>query len=334
MNNLPEREFHTIVAGGVALAANASFINVVSMAGVTVSHVTGSVSRVAISAVQQDWETFLLVVSIIVSFTFGSFMAGFIVGDNRFKLGANYGITLCIESAALFTSFMFLRRELVLGEWAAAFACGLQNAMVTSYSGLAVRTTHMTGIATDVGNILGQACRSDTKAELWRLKVHVPILFGFIAGGMCGQIAWLSIHEYSLLVPCIFTGGVAALYLTLPFIKDAAEQIKHALPHELHFMDNYEGDPRKYQEYHKEQLLKQVDHYAKITGKNVDDEIRRFLNDMVGNDEIEMGVLNSVSISSTGKRDSGSSRLLSSRRGQSAYGATDEDDDLPKQINI
>ncbi|KAJ8329950.1 hypothetical protein O5D80_001881 [Batrachochytrium dendrobatidis] len=151
---------------------------------------------------------------------------------------------------------------------------------------------------------------------------------------MCGQIAWLSIHEYALLVPCIFTGGVAALYLTLPFIKDAAEQIKHALPHELHFMDNYEGDPRKYQEYHKEQLLKQVDHYAKITGKNVDDEIRRFLNDMVGDDEIEMGVLNSVSISSTGKRDSGSSRLLSSRRGQSAYGATDEDDDLPKQINI
>ncbi|EGF76725.1 hypothetical protein BATDEDRAFT_28338 [Batrachochytrium dendrobatidis JAM81] len=309
MNNLPEREFHTIVAGGVALAANAGFINVVSMAGVTVSHVTGSVSRVAISAVQQDWETFLLVVSIIVSFTFGSFMAGFIVGDNRFKLGANYGITL-------------------------SFACGLQNAMVTSYSGLAVRTTHMTGIATDVGNILGQACRSDTKAELWRLKVHVPILFGFIAGGMCGQIAWLSIHEYALLVPCIFTGGVAALYLTLPFIKDAAEQIKHALPHELHFMDNYEGDPRKYKEYHKEQLLKQVDHYAKITGKNVDDEIRRFLNDMVGDDEIEMGVLNSVSISSTGKRDSGSSRLLSSRRGQSAYGATDEDDDLPKQINI
>ncbi|KAJ8331931.1 hypothetical protein O5D80_000098 [Batrachochytrium dendrobatidis] len=120
MNNLPEREFYTIVAGGVALAANAGFINVVSMAGVfpgvTVSHVTGSVSRIAISAVQQDWETFLLVVSIIVSFTFGSFMAGFIVGDNRFKLGANYGITLCIESAALFTSFMFLRRELVLGE--------------------------------------------------------------------------------------------------------------------------------------------------------------------------------------------------------------------------
>ncbi|KAJ1339763.1 hypothetical protein BSLG_005669 [Batrachochytrium salamandrivorans] len=96
----------------------------------------------------------------------------------------------------------------------------------------------MTGIATDVGNILGQACRSDTKAELWRLKVHVPILFGFIA--------------------------------------DAAEQSHYALPHELHFMDNYEGDPRKYQEYHKEQLLKQVDHYAKITGKNVDDEIRRF----------------------------------------------------------
>ena len=34
MNSLPEKEFITIVAGGVALAANAGFINVVSMAGV------------------------------------------------------------------------------------------------------------------------------------------------------------------------------------------------------------------------------------------------------------------------------------------------------------
>ena len=34
MNNLPAKEFNTIVIGGVMLAANAGFINVVSMAGV------------------------------------------------------------------------------------------------------------------------------------------------------------------------------------------------------------------------------------------------------------------------------------------------------------
>ena len=33
MEHLPKNEFYTIVAGGVALAANAGFINVVSMSG-------------------------------------------------------------------------------------------------------------------------------------------------------------------------------------------------------------------------------------------------------------------------------------------------------------
>jgi hypothetical protein len=45
----------------------------------------------------------------------------------------------------------------------------------------------MTGLITDIGNICGQACRSDTKAELWRLKVHIPIFLGFLAGGFVGM---------------------------------------------------------------------------------------------------------------------------------------------------
>ncbi|KAI8901826.1 hypothetical protein BC833DRAFT_576259 [Globomyces pollinis-pini] len=232
MNNLPPREFYTIVGGGVLLAANAGFINVVSMAGifpgVTVSHVTGSVSRVAISIMQEDLETFVLVVSILLSFMFGCFMAGFIVGDHRFTLGAPYGFCLAIESGALFASFLFLREEYILGEWCAAFACGLQNAMVTSFSGMAIRTTHMTGLVTDIGNIIGQACRTDSKAELWRLKVHIPIFCGFLFGGFCGELGWIYLREYSLLVPCFFTGGVGVLYLSLPFIKEATHKLKEA----------------------------------------------------------------------------------------------------------
>lgn len=49
------------------------------------------------------------------------------VGDNKFKLTRSYGYALLLESAVLFASFIFLKRELVLGEWCAAFGCGLQN---------------------------------------------------------------------------------------------------------------------------------------------------------------------------------------------------------------
>ena len=92
MNQLPAKEFNTIVGGGVLLAINAGYINVVAMAGVfpgvTISHVTGSVSRIGISLYRQDYETFALVASIVISFMFGSFVSGYLVGDSKFKLGS------------------------------------------------------------------------------------------------------------------------------------------------------------------------------------------------------------------------------------------------------
>ncbi|KAI9205590.1 uncharacterized protein BJ171DRAFT_500861 [Polychytrium aggregatum] len=204
------------------------------------------------------------------SFMFGSFLSGFLVGDNKFQLGKGYGVVLLIESAAIFGSFMFLKRELVIGEWCAAFACGLQNALATSYSGAAVRTTHMTGIITDIGNIIGQACRRDSHAEIWRLKVHVPLLFGFLVGGVLGQMAYIHFKENSLLVPCFFIGGMGALYLSLPFIRQA----KVALEEAAHLVAGdgrpvveirYIGDPSK------------ADMYAKTVNHDVEREIGDFI---------------------------------------------------------
>ncbi|KAJ3191877.1 hypothetical protein HK101_007327 [Irineochytrium annulatum] len=231
MNNFAQKEFYSIVVGSCVLAANAGFINVVTLTGlfsVTVSHVTGNVSKVAIALYNADATNLAVVSSIIFSFMFGSFVAGFMVGDHKFQLGRTYGYALALESFMLFMSLATLRKELIVGEWCAAFACGLQNAIATSYSGAVVRTTHMTGICTDIGNILGQACRTDSNAELWRLKVHIPILFSFCIGGAFGEVCYQGMGEHSLLIPCIFTGLVAVTYLSLPFINMAQVSLAEA----------------------------------------------------------------------------------------------------------
>ena len=44
-------------------------------------------------------------------------MAGFLVGESKFRLGRDYGLCLAIECGMLFASFLFLRSEYVLGEW-------------------------------------------------------------------------------------------------------------------------------------------------------------------------------------------------------------------------
>ena len=64
---------------------------------------------------------------------------------------------------------MLLNKDNINGECFAAFACGLQNALTTSYSGAVVRTTHLSGIITDIGNVLGMACRGGGASDLWYL---------------------------------------------------------------------------------------------------------------------------------------------------------------------
>jgi uncharacterized membrane protein YoaK (UPF0700 family) len=51
-----------------------------------------------------------------------------------------------------------------------AFAMGLQNAAVSTTTGLAVRTTHLTGPATDLGIHLGVACFADDEGRQAALK--------------------------------------------------------------------------------------------------------------------------------------------------------------------
>ncbi|TPX66620.1 hypothetical protein SpCBS45565_g04324 [Spizellomyces sp. 'palustris'] len=299
MNTFAQREFNSIVIGGSVLALNAGFINVVTLAGVftvTVSHHTGNVSRIAMALLNADITTLALVTSILFSYMFGSFIAGFMVGDNKFRLGRGYGYALILESACLFASFIFLRRELIVGEWCAAFGCGLQNALATSYSGAVVRTTHMTGICTDIGNILGQACRLDTKAELWRLKVHVPLLISYLIGGIFGQLSYSFLHEKSLLLPCFFTGGVACVYLSLPFVKEATVVLQETAAQmglvgahpavEVRIV----GDPSKH------------DVFAKLTGRNVDLDIKNFLADI--DDDEETGNAGSAKRASVGAGES------------------------------
>ncbi|KAJ3410552.1 hypothetical protein HDV05_003654 [Chytridiales sp. JEL 0842] len=310
MNNLAEKEFNYIVLGASLLAANAGFINVVTLQGifsVTVSHVTGTVSRIAISLYTADFATLAMVSSILISFMFGAFVSGYMVGDHKFQLGKSYGYALLLESFMLFMSFTTLKRELILGEWCAAFACGLQNAMATSYSGMVVRTTHMTGLATDIGNILGQACRSDTKAELWRLKVHVPILFSYIFGGVFGQLTYQLIKEQAFLFPCIFTGGIGAVYLSLPAVQNAAKIIKEVKLLNIGAQPAVEvriiGDPTK---------INTTDIYAGLSGKNVDLDIQNFFAE-IGDDayKAEEGAAGSGTPTSIRRRAVGPLRTTS-----------------------
>jgi Protein of unknown function (DUF1275) len=60
-----------------------------------------------------------------------------------------------------------------------AMACGMQNGMTTRYSGAVVRTTHLTGMFTDMGLLIGHLLRSDRDfQDMWKFSLFVPIILG------------------------------------------------------------------------------------------------------------------------------------------------------------
>ncbi len=65
----------------------------------------------------------------------------------------------------------------------ACVAMGLQNAMVSHYKGTIIRTTHLSGVLTDLGLALGYIARG-LKVENRRIILHLLIFSGFLIGGI------------------------------------------------------------------------------------------------------------------------------------------------------
>ncbi len=99
-------------------------------------------------------------------------------------------------------AWLGLRLGSVAGELLAATACGLQNGLATSYSGAVVRTTHMTGIVTDLGITLGHWLRRQP-VEWFRVRLHLVLLLGFVLGGASGATLFGVIGPDTLLVPAV-----------------------------------------------------------------------------------------------------------------------------------
>jgi uncharacterized membrane protein YoaK (UPF0700 family) len=99
------------------------------------------------------------------------------------------------------------------------FAMGLQNSLVTTISSANVRTTHLTGLFTDLGIELSQLFFFKTLKQRYRLitsiRLRLTIIFFFFLGGMAGGwgYGYISLHMLSL------AGGLLVLGLMYDSIQ-------------------------------------------------------------------------------------------------------------------
>lgn len=201
-------------AGAWILAFVAGIINVVGLLGfdqVTISHLTGSTSRLAEALSRFDTVTVTHVAALIAAFVAGTVISGFLIQDSTLQLGRRYGVVLSLESLFLFVSVPLLKSGSVHGMYAAACACGLQNAMVSTYSGAVVRTTHISGMFTDLGISLGHAMRG-LPVDMKRLSLCISVISGFLIGGIAGSVAFQRFNYSALLFPASLTAIIAMSY--------------------------------------------------------------------------------------------------------------------------
>lgn len=217
INKLPK----WILYGGCLLAFNAGCINSTALIGFThlsVSHVTGNVTLFASAFAKQDHMTLLMICAVLLAFLFGSVMSGFIVGRNSLQEGRRYGVALLIEAILLMVSLALFLLHHVAGQIFAAMACGLQNSMVATYSGAVIRTTHLTGLTSDMGSAIGNwlAGRQINKKML---LLQAMIWYSFCGGGVVGVYLYLHYEFLALALPVIIISAVCVAYYVWQYGK-------------------------------------------------------------------------------------------------------------------
>ena len=201
--------------GAVALACVAGMVNVIGYLGFehqAVSHLTGTTSLLGAALAQGDLRAIVHLWGMLIAFCVGAMLSGLVIQDQTLKLGRRYGVALALEAALLLLAIPLFKQQQIWGALLAAMACGLQNAMVTTYSGAVVRTTHLSGMFTDLGIGLGHLLRG-MPLQMRRLTLSGLIISGFLGGGVLG--AWFYRHwgYDALLAPALLTGSTGIGYV-------------------------------------------------------------------------------------------------------------------------
>ncbi|MBV1831665.1 DUF1275 domain-containing protein [Komagataeibacter sp. AV436] len=197
----PSRSITTDLRLGCTLAAVAGGVNVTGFlaVGAYAANMTGNLSAMATGLVQGGRMAVLCSLGLV-----AAFVAGAVVATLRLRAGCRRGMA-CMHARIIMLEGLAL---VALGLVAAClptgpgtgvlgyglgFLMGMQNATVTHISGARVRTTHMTGMLTDLGLELAQWMGNRASASpdvTTRLRLHGAIIAAFVLGGAAGALGY------------------------------------------------------------------------------------------------------------------------------------------------
>lgn len=200
--------------GAFLLALVAGSVNAVALLGFhhqAVSHLSGTATLIGSVLLNPSSSELLHLLGILLSFVLGSAISGIMLTGTSLKLGRFYDVLLLLEAILLALAMVMLLNGHTTGHYFASAACGLQNALATTYSGAVIRTTHLTGIFTDLGIMMGEFLRGKALDKRKALLFTIIVL-GFILGGFLGSILFVKVGFFALGVPAGICFVLAIVY--------------------------------------------------------------------------------------------------------------------------
>lgn len=192
------------------------------------SHMTGMVSAAADGLVLGEPQALITAIGALLFFVLGAATTAVLVNIGRERQAHSmFALPLLLEAACLVTFGL-------MGAWLArfqallvpatvsvlCFTMGLQNALITKVSRAEIRTTHVTGLVTDLGIELGRALyhlrQGQPPAHTPRWRLLGGLLLAFAIGGVVGAWAFKAMG-YAATLP--LAGALAALGL-VPALDD------------------------------------------------------------------------------------------------------------------
>lgn len=210
-----ERLPRWVEAGAFLLTMIAGSINSVALLGFNhqgASHLTGSTSLFSSELAQGQFASAGHLAVIILSFLLGACFSGGILCNATLKPGRLHGYILLLEAFMIYLAMLALKGNWILGHYLASFACGLQNAMTSNFGGALVRTTHLTGVFTDLGVMIGMRMRGG-KLDLRRVTLCLTLILGFASGGFFASLMFATNGFHALLFPAALAGFASVLFM-------------------------------------------------------------------------------------------------------------------------
>ena len=219
----------------IAGAANAGGFLAV---GQYTSHMSGIVSALADNLSLGDFGLVIAGLSSLAAFTTGAATSAIMINwGRRRRAQSEYALPLMLEAVLLLcfgllgsnlenNRFLFVPATVGL----LCYVMGLQNAIITKISKAEIRTTHMTGIVTDIGIEIGKLIYwnvsesgpgvAAVRADRSRLRLLASLLGMFFIGGLAGALGF----KYVGFISTLPLSAMLVVLAVVPLMDDLVGQ--------------------------------------------------------------------------------------------------------------